>query len=87
MSCDVGGLLTVPGSPVAERGFWGTRASVVAAHGLQSTGSVVVEHGPSCSTACVIFPDQGSNPCLLHWQTDSLPLRHQGGPVYILLHV
>ena len=28
-----------------------------------------------------IFPTQGSNPrllCLLHWQVDSLPLRHQG---------
>ena len=23
-------------------------------------------------------PTQGSNPCLLHWQADSLPLRHQG---------
>ena len=37
-------------------------------------------HGPSCSTACGIFPDQGSNPHLLHWQTDSLPLSHQGSP-------
>ena len=24
------------------------------------------------------FPDQGVNRCLLHWQADSLPLRHQG---------
>ena len=28
-------------------------------------------HGPSCSVACGIFPDQGSNPCPLHWQVDS----------------
>ena len=28
--------------------------------------SVVVAHGLSCSTACGIFPDQGSNPCPLH---------------------
>ena len=27
---------------------------------------------------CGIFPDQGSNPCLLHWQVDYLPLSHQG---------
>ena len=27
-----------------------------------------------------IFPDQGSNPCPLHWQADSQPLRHQGSP-------
>ena len=37
-------------------------------------------HGPSCSAACGIFPDQGSNPCPLHWQADSQPLRHQGSP-------
>ena len=35
----------------------------------------------SCGTqACGIFPDQGSNPCLLLWQVDSLPLSHQGSP-------
>ena len=34
-------------------------------------GSVVVAHGPSCSAACGIFPDLGSNPCPLHWQADS----------------
>ena len=40
-------------------------------------------HGLSCSMAYGIFPDQGSNPCLLHlfhWQADSLPLSHQGSP-------
>ena len=52
---------------------------------LQSTssrraGPVIVAHGPSCSAACGIFPDQGSNPCPLHWQADSQPLRHQGSP-------
>ena len=25
-------------------------------------------HGLSCSTACGIFPDQGSDPCLLNWK-------------------
>ena len=30
-----------------------------------------------------IFPSQGSNLCLLHWQVDSLPLSHQGSPVYL----
>ena len=37
-------------------------------------------HGLSCSAACGIFPDQGSNPCPLPWQADSQPLRHQGSP-------
>ena len=34
-------------------------------------------HGPSCSAACRIFLDQGSNLCLLHWQVYSLPLSHR----------
>ena len=56
------------------------QASVVVAHGLWSAGSVVVVHGLSCSAACGLFPDQSSNPCPLHWQADSQPLRHQGSP-------
>ena len=27
-----------------------------------------------------IFLTQGSKPCLLHWQADSLPMSHQGSP-------
>ena len=52
--------------------------------GSRRAGSVVVAHGPSCSAACGILPDQGSNPCPLHWQAESQPLRHQGSP-HILL--
>ena len=37
-------------------------------------------HALSCSAACGILPDQGSNLCLLHWQADSSPLHHQGSP-------
>ena len=37
-------------------------------------------HGLSCSPACRIFLDHGLNPCLLHWQAESLPLSHQGSP-------
>ena len=37
-------------------------------------------HRPSCSMVCGIFPDQGSNPCPLHWQADSQPLCHKGSP-------
>ena len=50
--------------------FW-LRWVFIVAHGLWSAGSVVVAHGLSCSAACGIFPDQGSNPCPLHWQADS----------------
>ena len=38
-------------------------------------------HGLSCSGACGIFPDQGSNPCPLHSQVDSLS--HQGSPLCV----
>ena len=38
--------------------------------GSQETGSVVVTGRLSCSSACGIFLDQGSNPCLLHLQVD-----------------
>ena len=48
--------------------------------GSRCAGSVIVAHGPSCSAACGIFLDQGSNPCPLHWQADSQPLCHQGSP-------
>ena len=49
--------------------------------GSRRAGSVIVARGPSCSAACGIFPDQGSNPCPLHWQADSQPLCHQGSPL------
>ena len=81
-------LVSVRGlSPVAASGghssSWCTGLSLSWPLLLQSTGSrrtcsVVVAHRPSCSMACRIFPDQGSNPCPLHWQADSQPLRHQG---------
>ena len=35
-------------------------------------GLVVLRH------ICRIFPEQGSNLCVLHWQVDSLPLSPQG---------
>ena len=56
--------------------------SVVEAPGLWSTSSVVVAHRLNCSEACGILLDEGSNLCLLHWQTDSLPLSHQGSPIF-----
>ena len=53
--------------------------------GSRCAGSVIVAHGPIRSVACGILPDQGSNPCPLHWQADSQPLRHQGSPLPIIL--
>ena len=57
-----------------------SRALLLRRTGSRCAGSVIVAHGPSCSAACGILPDQGSNPCPLHWQADSQPLHHQGSP-------
>ena len=53
--------------------------------GSRRAGSAIVAHGPSCSAACGILPDQGSNPCPLHCQADSQPLCHQGSPTIFFL--
>ena len=58
-------------SLVAESAGSRRAGSLVAVLGLHSSGSVVVEYRLSCSVACGIFPDQGSNSCPLHWQVDS----------------
>ena len=55
-----------------------------------SCGSQALEHRVvvprlSCSAARGIFPDQGLNPCLLHWQADSLPLSQQENPGHAAL--
>ena len=46
---------------------------------------MVVVHGLSSSAVCGIFPDQGSDSHLLHWQVDFSPLSHQGSPRFALL--
>ena len=50
-------------------GFSGC-SSVALELGLSSCGAGYW-HRLSCSVACGIFPDQGWNPCPLHWQVDS----------------
>ena len=73
--------LRCPSLPVAEHGLqarWPQQ--------LQRAGSAVVTQAPSCSAARGILPDQGSNPCPLHWQADSQPLCHQGSPKLSFLH-
>ena len=57
-----------------------SRPLLLRSTGSRRAGSAAVAHGPSCSAACGILPDQGPNPCPLHWQADPQPLRHQGSP-------
>ena len=75
-------LVAVSGGHSSSRcaGLSLSRPLLLRSTGSRRTGSAIVAHGPSCSAACGIFPDQGSNPCALHWQADSQPLRHQGSP-------
>ena len=67
--------------------LWLSRPLLLRSTGSRRAGSVVVAHGPGCSAACGIFPDQGLNPCPLHWQADSQPLHHQGSPMFMPLAV
>ena len=62
-----------------------SRPLLLRSTGSRRAGSVVVAHGPSCSAAYGILPDQGSNPCPLHWQADPQPLCHQGSPCHRVL--
>ena len=83
-SCGIRGLLSSWRCSASHCPWFLTLQSTGSrAGGLQRlwhTGSALVVHGLSHSATCGIFPDQGSNPCPLHWQVDSLPLSHQGSP-------
>ena len=69
------GGLSLVACVAAEHRLWGVQASVAGALEL------------SYSSACVIFPGQGLNLLLLHWQVDSYPLYHQGSPAIPILQV
>ena len=73
--------------------YWNTGTTAAAdAKSLQSCPPLLRPHGllparllcpwnsPGKNTFLLqgIFPTQGPNPCLLHWQVDSLSLSHQG---------
>ena len=54
--------------PLSSYGAWTSNRG---AQALGCVSSVVVTHGLSCSMVYGIFPDQGSNWCLLHCKVDS----------------
>ena len=80
-------LVAASGDDSSSRcaGFSLSRPLLLWSTGSRRAGSVIVAHGPSCSAACGIFPDQGSNLCPLHQQADSQRLRHQGSPAVLFL--
>ena len=67
-----GGCSLVEQGALGHPGFNGC-SSWAPTHRLNSCAHVL-----SCSASCRIFPDQGSNPCLLHRQADSLSLSRLG---------
>ena len=75
-SCSEQGLLFSCGAWASHCGGF----SHCRAQALQHAGVVVVMCGLSCTVACRLFPDQGLNPCPLHWQADSYPLGQQRSP-------
>ena len=38
------------------------------------------------SNSSRVFPGQGLNPCLLHWQAEFLPLSYQGSPLWLIFN-
>ena len=64
------------GRPLRRAGF-SLRRLLFWSRGSRAQASALVAHQPRCSVACGIFPDQGSNSHLLHWQAHSSPLEPQ----------
>ena len=78
-------LVAVQASLVAEHGLQGTCSSVIATSAFSSCGCQAQELWRTGLAAPWhvlrgILLDQGSNPCLLDWQMDYLPLSHQRSP-------
>ena len=100
-SCEEWGLLSYCGAQASHSsGFSWCLAQALGCLGFSTCGTwasschfQALEHRlSSCGTRAElpivrgIFLDQGSHPCLLHWQADSLLLSHQRSPNFILLH-
>ena len=79
-SCRECGILIMVVFLVFEHGLQGVWPSADVTRGLQNTDSVVEVQLLSVPTACGVFPNQGSNPCLLHQQMDFLLPNYQGSP-------
>ena len=89
-SCSKRGLLSSCGAWASHcSGFSSCWARALGRAGFSGWSQPLEQGLNSCGAGawllhmCGIFPDQGSNPCLLHWQADSLPLSHQRSPVLL----
>ena len=87
-SCSQWGLLSRVGAGFSLWWLFLLQSRDSRAHGppfLWHLGLGVVAHGLSCPEAYGIFPAQGSNLSLLHWQLDYLPSQ-QGRPYLLALN-
>ena len=77
-------LVAVSGGHSSSRcaGLSLSRPLLLRSTGSRHAGSVVVAQGPSCSAACGIFPDQGSNPALAGRFSTTAP---PGKPYFIFI--
>ena len=92
-SCGERGLLSSCGVQASHCGGFSCGAWSLGYAGFSSWDAWALEHrlsswGTRAQLLCTygIFPNQGLNPCLLHYQVDSLPLRHQGSPCVVLFY-
>ena len=71
--CCAGSLLLLTDFLQLQRAGAPLCCSAQASHcgGFSDCRAQALKHGLSGSAACGSFPDQGSNPCPLHWQADS----------------
>ena len=82
-SCSEQGLLSSCSARASHCGGF----SLCRASAPDARAPVIAVQGLSCPAAHGILPDQGSNPCLLHWQADFQPLDHQGSRIPFILWV
>ena len=96
LNCSEQGLLCSCWTQASHySGFSCCRAQALRHSGFASCGLQFPEHrlshfvaqGLSCPVAGGILPDQGSNLCPLHRQTDSLPLDYLGSPAFLILKI
>ena len=92
LRCCTGFSLAVASSCGAQASHCGdlscfrARAGVHEASVAAAPGSGAGAHRLSCPEVCGILPDQELNLHLMHWQASSLPLSHQGSPLFCKLY-
>ena len=86
-SCSEQGLLSNCVEASRFDGFFCFQAWAVGHLDFSSCNTWAQLLGHTSSSTCEVFLTQGLNPCLLHWQVDSLPRSHQGSPSWVSFYL